>query len=160
MGLIIFRYAGEMGKRAGTALRSREIQGVHSAGEMGYQGACLNDLMKGSSIVSKANEKGMTKSELKSSSRNKTLIFPRCAGPQALRALRARRPGEIIGRTPGEIAKPGAYISRRNTISRRTCRWRRRWGSIAAVCRRELLSAVVFSRVAGAWPLVARLCYS
>jgi len=32
--------------------------------------------------------------------------------------------------------------------------------SVAAVCRRELLSAVVFSRVAGAWPLVARVCYS
>jgi len=49
-------------------------------------------------------EKGMkqrTKIEL---SRNKTLIFPRCAGPQALRALRARRPSEI-GRTPGEISE-------------------------------------------------------
>jgi len=32
--------------------------------------------------------------------------------------------------------------------------------SIAAVCRSELLSAVVFSRVAGAWPLVVRVCYS
>jgi len=32
--------------------------------------------------------------------------------------------------------------------------------SVAAVCRRELLSAVVFSRVAGAWPLVARVCCS
>eukprot|EP00964_Phaeocystis_antarctica_P119448 scaffold83165_cov39-Phaeocystis_antarctica.AAC.1 len=63
--------------------------------------------MKGSSIVSKANGKGIqkrTKSEL---SRNKNLIFSRCAGPQALRALRARRPGEI-GRTPGEIAKTEA----------------------------------------------------
>jgi len=38
----------------------------------------------------------------------------------ALRALRALRPGEI-GRTPGEIAKTGAYISRRNIISPRTC---------------------------------------
>eukprot|EP00964_Phaeocystis_antarctica_P064721 scaffold38967_cov67-Phaeocystis_antarctica.AAC.1 len=28
--------------------------------------------------------------------------------------------------------------------------------SVAAACRRELLSAVVFSRVAGAWPMVAR----
>ena len=32
--------------------------------------------------------------------------------------------------------------------------------SVAAVCRRELLPAVVFSRVAGAWPMVARVCYS
>ena len=28
-----------MGKRARTALRKREIQGIHSGGEMGYQGA-------------------------------------------------------------------------------------------------------------------------
>ena len=76
--------------------------------------------MKGSSIVSKANEKGMKKRTKIELSRNKTLIFSRCAGPQALRALRARRPGEI-GRTPGEIAKTGAYISRRNIISPRTC---------------------------------------
>ena len=32
--------------------------------------------------------------------------------------------------------------------------------SVAAVCRCELLSAVVFSRVAGAWLMVARVCYS
>ena len=32
--------------------------------------------------------------------------------------------------------------------------------SVAAVCRGELLSAVVFSRVAGVWPMVARVCYS
>ena len=32
--------------------------------------------------------------------------------------------------------------------------------SVAAVCRRELLSAVVFSLVAGAWLMVARVCYS
>ena len=32
--------------------------------------------------------------------------------------------------------------------------------SVAAVCRRELLPAVVFCRVAGAWPMVARVCYS
>ena len=32
--------------------------------------------------------------------------------------------------------------------------------SVAAVCRSELLSAVVFSRIAGAWPMVARVCYS
>ena len=64
--------------------------------------------------MSKANEKGKkgrTKIEVSRANKNKpppvenkTLIFPRCAGPQALRALRARRPGEI-GRTPGEIAK-------------------------------------------------------
>ena len=32
--------------------------------------------------------------------------------------------------------------------------------SVAAVCRSELLSAVVFSRMTGAWPMVARVCYS
>ena len=68
--------------------------------------------------MSKANEKGKkgrTKIEVLRANKNKpppvenkTLIFSRCAGPQALRALRARRPGEI-GRTPGEIAKTGAY---------------------------------------------------
>ena len=29
--------------------------------------------------------------------------------------------------------------------------------SVAAVCRSELLSAVLFSRMAGAWPMVARV---
>eukprot|EP00964_Phaeocystis_antarctica_P001590 scaffold838_cov64-Phaeocystis_antarctica.AAC.1 len=54
--------------------------------------------MKGSSIVSKANEKGIKKRTKIELSRNKTLIFSRCASPQtprALRALRARRPGEM-----------------------------------------------------------------
>ena len=32
--------------------------------------------------------------------------------------------------------------------------------SVAAVCRCELLPAVVFSRVAGAWLMVAGVCYS
>merc|ERR1712086_440277 len=32
--------------------------------------------------------------------------------------------------------------------------------SVAAVRHGELLSAVVFSRVAGVWPMVARVCYS
>ena len=73
--------------------------------------------------MSKTNEKGIKKRTKIELSRNKTLIFSRCAGPQALRALRAlraRRPGEM-GRTPGEIAKRGGVFSRRD--SRRTCKW-------------------------------------
>ena len=58
-----------------------------------HMGADLNQMH--------GREKGMKKRTKIELSRNKTLIFPRCAGPQA---LRARRPGEM-GRTPGEIAK-------------------------------------------------------
>ena len=49
----------------------------------------------------------------------------------------------------------GAIYVRDGVVSTVPCT-----SSVAAVCRRELLSAVVFSRVAGAWPMVARLCYS
>ena len=41
-----------MGKRARTALRNREIQGVHSGGEMGYQGANIWPIFANEGCVS------------------------------------------------------------------------------------------------------------
>ena len=58
----------------------------------------------------------------------------------------------------------GAYLFSLARISTRARRRRlngaMRTRSIAAVCRSELLSAMVFSRVAGAWQMIARVCYS
>ena len=42
-----------MGKRARTALRNREIQGVHSRGEMGYQGANIGPIFENEVCVLK-----------------------------------------------------------------------------------------------------------
>ena len=54
------------------------------------------------------------------------------------------------------------HVRRANspTRERPRPRFEGRLGRGRGRCRSELLSAVVFSRVAGAWPMVARVCYS
>merc|ERR1712194_76988 len=69
------------------------------------------------------------------------------------RAFRTRS-GLATSGVRGDLLRRDLYV-RDGVVSTVPCT-----SSIAAVCLRELLSAVVFSRVAGAWPFVVRVCYS
>ena len=64
------------------------------------------------------------------------------------------RSGLATSGVRGDLLRRDLYV-RVGVVSTVPCT-----SSIAAVCRSELLSAVVFSRMPGAWPMVARVCYS